>query len=70
MNSSEFDRRFEDGESMIDTLDLSAARRPTAGSEARQRRLSALDGRATRPGGVPAGGDTPVDHQGLAGGTP
>ena len=41
MNSSEFDRRFEDGESVIDTLDLSAARRPTAGSEARERRLSA-----------------------------
>jgi hypothetical protein len=28
MNSSEFDRRFEDGESVIDALDLSAARRP------------------------------------------
>ena len=70
MNSSEFDRRFEDGESMIDTLDLSAARRPTAGSEARQRRLSILDGRAIRPGGVPVGGDASVDHQGLAGGAP
>ena len=41
MNSSEFDRRFEDGESVIDALDQSAARRPTAGSEARERRLSA-----------------------------
>ena len=41
MNSSEFDRRFEDGESVSDALDLSAARRPTAGSEARERRLSA-----------------------------
>jgi len=41
MNSSEFDRRFEDGESVIDALDQSAARRPTAGSEAHQRRLSA-----------------------------
>ena len=28
MNSSEFDRRFEEGESVIDSLDLSAARRP------------------------------------------
>lgn len=28
MNSSEFDRRFEEGESVIDALDLSAARRP------------------------------------------
>ena len=28
MNSSEFDRRFEDGESVIDALDLSAARPP------------------------------------------
>lgn len=28
MNSSEFDRRFEEGESVIDVLDLSAARRP------------------------------------------
>lgn len=28
MNSSEFDRRFEDGESVLDALDLSAARRP------------------------------------------
>jgi len=28
MNSSEFDRRFEDGESVFDALDLSAARRP------------------------------------------
>ena len=28
MTSSEFDRRFEDGESVIDALDLSAARRP------------------------------------------
>lgn len=28
MNSSEFDRRFEDGESVINALDLSAARRP------------------------------------------
>ena len=28
MNSSEFDRRFEEGESVIDGLDLSAARRP------------------------------------------
>jgi len=28
MNSSEFDRRFEDEESVIDALDLSAARRP------------------------------------------
>ena len=28
MNSSEFDRRFEDGESVIDALNLSAARRP------------------------------------------
>ncbi|MFM7550429.1 MAG: type II toxin-antitoxin system BrnA family antitoxin, partial [Cyanobacteriota bacterium] len=28
MNSSEFDRRFEEGEPMIDALDLSAARRP------------------------------------------
>ena len=27
MNSSEFDRCFEDGESVIDALDLSAARR-------------------------------------------
>ena len=27
MNSSEFDRRLEDGESVIDALDLSAARR-------------------------------------------
>ena len=31
MNSSEFDRRFEDGESVIDALDLSAARRPRLG---------------------------------------
>jgi hypothetical protein len=28
MNSSEFDRRFEEGESVIDSLGLSAARRP------------------------------------------
>jgi hypothetical protein len=28
MNSSEFDQRFEDGGSVIDALDLSAARRP------------------------------------------
>lgn len=28
MNSSEFDRRFEAGESVIDELDLAAARRP------------------------------------------
>lgn len=28
MNSSEFDRRFEAGESVIDGLDLAAARRP------------------------------------------
>ena len=28
MNSSEFDQRFEDGRSVIDALDLSAARRP------------------------------------------
>ena len=28
MNSSEFDRRFEDGESVIDALDLTSARRP------------------------------------------
>jgi len=28
MNSSEFDRRFEEGEPMIEALDLSAARRP------------------------------------------
>lgn len=28
MNSSEFDRRFEEGDSVIDALDLSAARRP------------------------------------------
>lgn len=28
MNSSEFDRRFEAGESLIDGLDLAAARRP------------------------------------------
>ena len=28
MNSSEFDRRFEEGKSVIDALDLSAARRP------------------------------------------
>ena len=28
MNSSEFDRRFEEGESVIDALDLYAARRP------------------------------------------
>ena len=34
MNSSEFDRCFEDGESVIDALDFSAASRPTAGSEA------------------------------------
>lgn len=28
MNSSEFDRRFEEEESVIDALDISAARRP------------------------------------------
>ena len=28
MNSSEFDRRFEEGESVIEALDLEAARRP------------------------------------------
>jgi hypothetical protein len=28
MNSSDFDRRFDEGESVIDALDLSAARRP------------------------------------------
>jgi hypothetical protein len=28
MNSSDFDRRFDEGESVIDGLDLSAARRP------------------------------------------
>jgi hypothetical protein len=28
MNSSEFDRRFEEGESVINALDLSAARLP------------------------------------------
>ncbi len=28
MNSSEFDRRFDEGESVIDGLDHSAARRP------------------------------------------
>ena len=28
MNSSEFDQRFEDGGSVMDALDLSAARRP------------------------------------------
>ena len=27
MNSSEFDRRFEDGESIIEVLDITAARR-------------------------------------------
>ena len=28
MNSSDFDRRFDEGDSVIDALDLSAARRP------------------------------------------
>lgn len=28
MNSSEFDQRFDEGESVIDALDLGAARRP------------------------------------------
>lgn len=28
MNSSEFDRRFEEGESVLEALDLEAARRP------------------------------------------
>ncbi|MFM7754231.1 MAG: type II toxin-antitoxin system BrnA family antitoxin [Cyanobium sp.] len=28
MNSSEFDRRFEEGESLVEALDLEAARRP------------------------------------------
>ena len=28
MNSSEFDRRFEEGESILEALDLEAARRP------------------------------------------
>ena len=28
MNSSDFDRRFDEGESVIDGLDLSAVRRP------------------------------------------
>jgi hypothetical protein len=28
MNSSEFDRRFDDGDSVLDALDLEAARRP------------------------------------------
>jgi hypothetical protein len=28
MNSSEFDRRFEDGESVLEALDLETARRP------------------------------------------
>jgi hypothetical protein len=28
MNSSDFDRRFDEGESVIEGLDLSAARRP------------------------------------------
>jgi len=28
MNSSEFDRRFDDGDSVLDALDIEAARRP------------------------------------------
>ena len=28
MNSSEFDQRFDDGESVLEALDLAAARRP------------------------------------------
>jgi hypothetical protein len=28
MNSSEFDRRFEEGDSVLESLDLEAARRP------------------------------------------
>ena len=28
MNSSDFDQRFDDGESVLDVLDLTAARRP------------------------------------------
>jgi len=28
MNSSDFDRRFDEGDSVIDALDLSSARRP------------------------------------------
>jgi len=70
MNSSEFDRRFAEGESVINALDLSAARRPRL----EQRRVNVdfpiwpdLDGRAARPGSITPGGDAPVDYQGLAG---
>jgi hypothetical protein len=31
MKASEFDRRFEDGESIIDELDISSARKPNLG---------------------------------------
>ena len=41
MNSSEFDQRFDEGESVLEALDLNAARRP---------KLEQLDQEASRLG--------------------
>lgn len=66
MNSSEFERRFDAGDSVLESLDVASARRPRL----QQKRVNVdfplwmveqLDLEASRPGRDPA-----VDHQGLA----